>query len=235
MLLILKMVFIACLTVPIAVIAIVTSPLNKRGRVFHFIARFWSTVVLAVCGVRVRVQGAENIGRSQRYIYVSNHASAFDIPAVVVGIPDQIRIVFKKELEKVPFFGWALKFGGYITIDRGRSVSAVRSLERAAKKIRQGASVLLFAEGTRSKDGKLQPFKRGAFSLAARSRVPIIPVTINGSSQILPKHTLKLRPGTIHLVLGKPIATEGCRTKEDEFRLMDQVRNVVAENFVSAD
>jgi len=192
-------------------------------------------VVLAICGVKVKVQGTENVDPSQHYIYVSNHASAFDIPAVVVGIPDQIRIVFKKELEKVPFFGWALKFGGYITIDRGKSISAMRSLERAAKKIRRGVSVLLFAEGTRSKDGKLQPFKRGAFNLAAKSGVPIIPVTINGSSQILPKHTLKLRPGTIHLVLDKPIPTESCNTKEGELKLMEQVRNAVAKNFISGD
>jgi 1-acyl-sn-glycerol-3-phosphate acyltransferase len=231
MLLILQILLIAIFTVPLALIIIVARPLSRKGRVFHFIAQVWSRMVLFICGVKVKVHGLKNIRRPGHYIYVSNHVSAFDIPAVVVGIPDRIRIVFKKELQKIPFFGWALKFGDYIKIDRGKRVSAMRSLEKAASKMREGASVLLFAEGTRSKDGKLQPFKRGAFTLASKSGVPIVPVTINGSSRILPKNTLKLRPGTIHLVLDEPIPTEGYNTKEGELQLMEKVRNAVAKNF----
>ena len=112
--------------------------------------------MLFVCGVKVRVTGLEKIDSSRNYIYVSNHASMFDIPSILAGIPGQIRIVYKKELDVIPVFGWGLKYGAYIGIDRGRGADAMRSLDEAVEKIRRGASVLLYAEGTRTTDGKLQ-------------------------------------------------------------------------------
>ena len=180
-----------------------------EGRLYHGISRFWSRSLLRVCGVRVRVRGAEHIDRSRPTVYVSNHASMLDIPVVVAGIADDVRLVYKKELERIPLFGWGLKWGSYIGIDRGRGNKAVRSLEEAVAKIRGGTSVLLFAEGTRTSDGKLQPFKRGAFNLATRAGVPVIPLTINGSYGIVPKHSMRIRPGTVELVLDPPIRLEG--------------------------
>ena len=146
-----------------------------------------------------------------------------DIPVVIASIPDDIRLVYKKELERIPIFGWGLKYGSYIGIDRGRGTEARKSLEEAVEKIRRGASVLLFVEGTRTSDGKLQQFKRGAFNLAARSGVPVIPLTINGTYAIVPKHSLRIRPGTVHLYLDPPIRVEmPAGDRETETRLMER-------------
>jgi 1-acyl-sn-glycerol-3-phosphate acyltransferase len=232
MLLLLLQVLIAVpLTIICSVVSVASLPLYPSGRGYHGTGRFWSRFLLKLCRVGVVVRGAENIQRGKRYIYVSNHASLFDIPTIVGYIPDQLRLVFKKELTKVPFLGWALKFGPYIPIDRSKSIAGMRSLEKAAERIRSGASVVVFAEGTRSKDGTLQPFKRGAFTLAAKSGAPIIPVTIRGSSAIMPKHSMKIHPGTIEMMLDKPIETAGRNTKQGELALMEEVRSVMLKHF----
>ncbi len=178
-----------------ALFVLLVIPFDRTGKLFHACARAYSQSVLKVSGITLKVEGLENVDFSRRYIYVSNHASQFDIPAVIAGIPDQIRIVYKKELEKIPLFGWGLRFPKvYIGIDRGKGMDAIQSLEAAAEKIRNGASVLLFAEGTRSPDGNLQTFKRGAFNLAVNAGVSVVPLTINGSYNILPKNSLRVRP-----------------------------------------
>ncbi len=220
------------ISITMACLEIVMLPINHReGRLFHALARFWARAVLFVCGVRVHVTGLENLDRSRNYVYVSNHASMFDIPAIIAGIPDQIRIVYKKELEVIPFFGWGLKWGNYIGIDRGRGVKAMKSLEEAVLKIREGASVLLYAEGTRTMDGKLQPFKRGAFNLAVRAGVPVVPLTVNGSFRLLPKHSIQVRAGKVELVLERPIAVTGNDGKEAELQLMERVHRAIARNY----
>lgn len=208
-------------------------PFGGKGIVFHSIAKAHARTVLAVCGVKVMVEGLERVDFSQTHIYVSNHASMFDIPAVIAGIPDQIRIVYKKEIEKMPFFGWGLKFGPYIGIDRGNSIDAVRSIEEAARQIRKGASVLLFAEGTRTSDGKLQPFKRGAFNLALKAGIPVIPLTINGSYKVLPRSSWRITPGTITLVLEKPIVPAAADGKASEMRLRDEVHRMIEQHYTN--
>jgi 1-acyl-sn-glycerol-3-phosphate acyltransferase len=205
---------------------------RKRGRVFHAIARTWAHAVLAVCGIRVKVRGVEHIDPGRNYVYVSNHASMFDIPAIIAGVHDQIRIIYKKELEIIPVFGWGLKWGSYIGIDRGRSTRAIRSLEEAVTKIRNGASVLLYAEGTRTTDGMLQPFKRGAFNLSVRAGVPVVPLTINGSYSLLPKHSMRIRPGTVEIVLERPIPVEG-EGKDAEVELMEKVHAAIARHYIN--
>ncbi len=214
-------------------IEIVMLPVDRRrGRVFHALARFWARTVLAICRVRVRVKGLENLRGKQSYVYVSNHASMFDIPAILAAVPDQIRIVYKKELEVVPFFGWGLKWGHYIGIDRGRGTKAMESIEEAIGKIRTGQSLLLYAEGTRTLDGKLQPFKRGAFTIAVRAGVPVIPLTVNGSFRIMPKHSIILQPGNVEIVLDKPIEITGASGREAERQLMEQVHAAIESNYV---
>lgn len=216
-----------------AILVMAVIPIDRKGKIFHGIARVYSRTVLKFCGITLHVEGLEHLSFTRNYIYVSNHASQFDIPAVVAGIPDQIRIVYKKELENIPFFGWGLKFPRvYISIDRGRGQDAIQSLDAAAEKIREGASVLLFAEGTRSPDGKLQSFKRGAFNLAAKAGIPVVPLTINGSYGILPKHSFRLRPGTITLVLDKPIEPPKRNGKETEIELRDKVQRVISGHYI---
>jgi 1-acyl-sn-glycerol-3-phosphate acyltransferase len=159
----------------------------------------------------------------------------FDIPAVIASIPDEIRIVFKKELSHVPIWGWALAVGHYVSIDRFSAKDAMKSLDAAAEKIRSGASVLLFAEGTRTRTGKLQPFKRGAFALASKAGIPVVPLTINNSFRILPKGSIHIRPADISLIVDKPIPTAGLGGKADEMNLMESVRKVISEHYVDQD
>ena len=218
-------------TLVMAVVAIVALAFDRTGKKYHWVSRLWSRVALRGCGVRVRVRGTEHLERGRSYIYVCNHASMVDIPVVAAGIPDDIRIVYKRELEKIPLFGWGLRWSNYIGIDRGRSAEARRSLDDAVAKIRNGASVLMFGEGTRTSDGKLQPFKRGAFHLAVRSGVSVVPLTINGSFSIVPKHSLRIQPGTVDLVLSPPITVEGLEGKDAELKLMEKVRAAIAAEY----
>jgi 1-acyl-sn-glycerol-3-phosphate acyltransferase len=219
-------------TIVVAVIAILSILISvKTGHAYHNVGRFWARGVLALCGLRLTVTGKDLLDPRENYVYVSNHASLFDIPVVMAGIPDQIRLVYKKELEKIPVFGWCLKWGPYIGIDRSNRIEAKRSVEEAARKIKNGASVLLYAEGTRSPDGKLQPFKRGAFNLAVQSGVPVVPLTINGTFRILPKHSISVRPGNVEIVFAPPIPVTMNGGKEEELRIMDLVHHSLSATY----
>ena len=222
----------ALFTLGVAVTAITGNLLDRRrGRVFFWLARRWSRGVLGICGLRLNVKGAELLERSTNYVYVSNHASLFDIPVVTAAVPDNIRIVYKKELEKIPIFGWNLKWGPYIAIDRGNRLDALRSVEEAARTIRQGDSVFLYAEGTRTQDGLLQQFKRGAFNLAVKSGVPVVPVTINGTFRIMAKGSVAIHPGPVEVVFASPIPVDAEGGRDEEVRVMESVRRAIAGNY----
>ncbi len=216
-------------------LAIVSVLFDRKGTAYHWVGRTWSKQLLQIFGMRVHLKGVENLEQGKSYVYVSNHASMFDIPAVLGHIPDQVRIVFKKELSYVPIWGWSLAVGHYIAINRARAKDALKSLDEAAQKIRNGASVLLFAEGTRTRTGKLQPFKRGAFSLAVRSGIPVVPLTINNSFRILPKGSLRIRPADIEIVIEKPIPTSNTDGKAGEMRLMEEVHRMISKHYVDQD
>jgi 1-acyl-sn-glycerol-3-phosphate acyltransferase len=229
---VIKFLIILIAAIPLSIIALVSTPIDRSGRTFHAMSRYWAKVILWLFGIKVRTRGTENIEPERRYVYISNHASMFDIPAVVTGIPDDIRFVLKKELTRIPIWGWALKYGHYIVIDRGKARDAIKSLEEAAMRMRQGASVILFAEGTRTRDGKLQPFKRGAISLAVKAGIPVIPVTINNTFKILPKGSWHVKPTDIELVLEKPIPTDRFTGREGEQQLSQLVREAVSRNYI---
>lgn len=211
-------------------VALVSIPLDRSGKTYFWTGYFWSKVSLYISRVQVVVKGREFVAPGSSYIFVTNHASMADIAAMLLTFP-RTRIMFKKELSYVPIWGWALRWGFHIMVDRARPGEAMKSIERAAAAIRTGGSVLLFAEGTRSPDGKLQPFKRGAFALAAKSGVPIIPVTINGSYRVMPKHTFAIQPSTIELIVNPPIPTAGISTREEEIGLMNSVRNIIVSQY----
>jgi 1-acyl-sn-glycerol-3-phosphate acyltransferase len=156
-----------------------------------------------------------------------------DIPAVMVALDGNVNIVFKKSLTYIPVWGWALRFGPFIMIDRSNIRDAMQSIERAVQSIRKGHSVILFAEGTRTTDGKLQPFKRGAFSLAVKARVPVVPLTINNTFGIMPKGSLNVKPTDISVVLEKPIYTEGLDGKNGELKLMKQVHKAIEKHYIN--
>lgn len=229
----LKISLIIIVTIFFATLAILASLIDRTGKVYNFLGKTWAKLLLWIAGVKVKVIGLENISSEENYVYVANHVSGFDIPVVMASLPGQLRIVFKKELAKIPVFGWQLRIGPYILIDRENPTKAMESLEIAKKKIEKGVSVLLFAEGTRSLDGNIQPFKRGAFTLATRSGKKIIPLTIKGTFEILPKKKFRIRPGEVRLIIDPPIEHNGSIDKKSELELMEKVRNKIIKNYYS--
>ncbi|HYQ86684.1 MAG TPA: lysophospholipid acyltransferase family protein [Bacteroidota bacterium] len=228
----LRVFFVVLITVLASSVMVLVFAVNHSERVYFSLVKSYFRLILAVCGIRVEVLGAERINLSQNYVFVANHGSLFDIPAVIAGIPSNVRLIYKKELERVPFIGWALYMGRtYIAINRSQGQEAMRSMEEAARTIARGASVLVFGEGTRTTDGKLQPFKRGAFRLAVQAGIPVVPLTINGSYRILPKGSLSPRPGSISLVVDNPIIPPGANGKDAELHLLEQVRETIERNY----
>ena len=179
---------------------------------------------------RVDVIGRENVLMEKPQIFMANHQSDFDILIVLAHIPGQFRWIAKKELFKIPIFGKAMRNAGYIEIDRQNHEKALKSLDEAAQKIREGKSVVTFPEGTRSKDGNIRPFKQGMFHLAIRSGVPIVPISIIGANEIMPKRTLKVKPGRITMVIDRPVDVSGY-TLETRGELIERIRNIIVSNF----
>jgi 1-acyl-sn-glycerol-3-phosphate acyltransferase len=186
--------------------------------------------MLKVTFVRLKIRGNDNIRQGQSYIIISNHQSLFDILALVVKLGIQFRWIIKKELRRVPLFGFALYKSRNIFIDRSDSKRAVKSISEGIKRLSRGASVMFFAEGTRSPDGEIHKFKKGGFATVVESGLPILPVTVNGSRKILPKKALAFNPGVIELVIGKPVVT-GHYTHDNLKDLMDKTRNIIVANF----
>jgi 1-acyl-sn-glycerol-3-phosphate acyltransferase len=153
----------------------------------------------------VSVTGRENIDPKQSYIIAANHQSQYDIFAIYGWLPIDFRWVMKIELRKVPIFGAYSEHAGHICIDRSNPLKAMQSINRAKEKLAAGTSIFFFPEGTRSRDGELLPFKMGAFRLALDMQLPILPITISGTRDILPSGTLKLFPGHVRIIVHKPI------------------------------
>jgi len=213
-------------------VALLSIPFERKGKLFRLMALWWSQFILWIFGIEISTKFIEDLDLSKSYVFVANHASMFDIPAVIVALRGKINLVFKKELARIPLWGWTLKFGHFIMIDRSNPVNAMKSLERAANSIREGNSIILFPEGTRTRDGKLQPFKRGAFSLAISSKVPVVPVTINGTYKILPRGSIKINPSKISVIVERPINTEKFSGKEGELELMRKAYAVIEKYYV---
>ena len=169
--------------------------------------RTWAKIILAAGGVKVKVEGLHNIDKGGPYIFAANHQSQFDIFAMQGCFAFDFRWLAKKELFQIPLFGRAMQLAGYISIDRSHGREALKSLNEAAERIAAGTSVILFPEGTRSLDGKLHDFKSGGMVLAIKSGVPLVPVGISGTYEILPKGRLLAKPGHVIIRVGKPIET----------------------------
>ncbi len=227
----LKLLLIALHVEIVSFFALISLLIDRSFNLYYLCNLPFSRGILAIAGIKVKTSGLENIEKGKAYIYVSNHSSQFDIAVLQSVIPGKISMFFKKELAKIPLFGWQLWAGPYIIIDRKNPDSARKSLDKAKwllseKKI----SVLLFAEGTRSVSGEVQQFKRGAFNLAGKVAFPIIPVTISGSQKIMPKGKLKINPGVISVHFDKPVNTENINSRQDEINLMNKVRDIIIKN-----
>jgi 1-acyl-sn-glycerol-3-phosphate acyltransferase len=196
----------------------------------HKIANLWARMLLWLTSTRVDVIGKENVLMEKPQIFMANHQSDFDILIVLAHIPGQFRWIAKKELFKIPIFGKAMRNAGYIEIDRQNHEKALKSLDEAAQKIREGKSVVTFPEGTRSRDGKIRPFKQGMFHLAIQSGVPIVPISIIGANEIMPKRTLMVKPGRITMVIDRPVDVSGY-TLETRGELIERIHHIIVRNF----
>jgi 1-acyl-sn-glycerol-3-phosphate acyltransferase len=210
-------------------IVIVASIFRVRGDFYWWASRSWSRWLVRVSGCRVTVEGLHNVAMDRPQVFAANHVSHVDVIAIAANIPKRFRFVAKKELGRIPLFGTAWKVAGHISVDRGDRASAVASLDAAGRLIREdNSSIVIFAEGTRSPTGELQPFKKGAFMLALHTGVEIIPVGIVGTRRILPKGGWRLRPGPVIVRFGAPIDT----THYDESTrdaLIERVRGCIEE------
>lgn len=219
--------FIGLYTILFSAWGVLLSLFGNNGSRIHFsVAVPWARGVLRVCGVKVVVDGLENIKPGVSYIYMSNHQSAFDIFTLLGYLPADFKFILKKELMKIPIFGRAMKKAGYIAIDRGDPREAIKSMNRAAEKIRRGTSILIFPEGTRSKDGRLQDFKKGGFHLAIKSGCDIVPLVIPNSRNIVQKGSMRIHAGTITMKICKPVVVKDY-AKRDLERLMGRVRETM--------
>ncbi len=215
----------------IAGFIVIMSPFFSKGENTIFkLANFWARILLFISNIKVEVIGRENVLVDRPQIFMVNHQSNFDIFIVQAYIPSQFRWIAKKELFTIPIFGPAMRRLGTVEIDRQNRVSAIKSLDEAAQKIREGKSVITFPEGTRSRDGRIRPFKKGIFYLAIKSGVPIIPVSIIGSRKIMPRRSLKIHPGKITMIIDKPIEAKDYSI-ETRDELITKVRDIIVENF----
>ena len=223
-----KLCVLLAVTVPLAIATVTLGPLDRHGKRVYRINQFWTWLILRLGRITLNVRGLENLQSGEQYIFMVNHQSNVDIPVLVQSLARfQLRWIAKKELLRVPLFGWAMWATKHITVDRSDPLAAVRSLERAKDRLDAGISIVVFPEGTRSRDGRLLPFKKGGFLLAAKTRAKIVPVTIVGSAGLLPAGAWRLRPGTIQIFIDKPVVTENYRI--GKLRLLtEQVRQVIA-------
>ncbi len=209
-------------------VATILSKITGDPDICHKVARIWSGIVLFLSGIRIEVEGQENVPMDTPVIFACNHASQVDILVLYQALPVPFRFVVKEELFRIPVLGFSMRAAGYIPIDRSGGKKAVKSLQRAAKQIKEGASIVIFPEGTRTRNGRLQEFKAGAFMLAMKSGCPILPVAISGTFSILPKGSIWARPGRIKVRIGTPIQIkqDGRRLKKEEAAM--QTRHQIA-------
>lgn len=182
--------------------------------------RVWGPLGLWLSGARLEVAPPPVLDPGP-VVFASNHESALDIWALFVAIPRSFRFIAKQELFDLPIFGWYMRIGGHVPVDRSNHSQAVVSLRRAAALVRQGTSVIVFPEGTRSRTGRIQPFKKGPFVVAKEAGVPVVPIAISGSGAVTPSKTIAVHPGTIRVAFGEPVNPAEFPTKE---ALLTEVR-----------
>ena len=215
-------------TIVLGTASIVSSLFERRGYFAHRCARAWSWLILKTTGVRVRVEGLDRVKPGTNYVFVSNHQSIYDIPVIFWSLPYQLRIIAKESLAKFPVLGWHLRRGKHLFVDR-------RNPDRAGifarwRALVSEASLMVYAEGTRSRDGHVAKFKAGSFMLAIEAQLPIVPVAIIGTRAVMPKGRLRTEPADVRLIVHDPIQPPAVETAtpHDARELAERVRAVVS-------
>ncbi|MFI5201490.1 MAG: lysophospholipid acyltransferase family protein [Candidatus Kapaibacterium sp.] len=227
------------ITCVLSILSVFAALIDRSGKAYLWFARVWSKIGLLLFGIRLRVLGTEHIEPGQNYVYVANHSSYMDIPVLLAGIPDNLRLTLRSSLTRIPIWGWALLVSPFLILDRSNPKRAASTVRRAVERIRGGASVLFFPEGTRTPTGAMQAFQRGAFHLAVESGAPILPVAIAGTFEILPRHQWLPKWGKhVTITIGGAIhLREGTKEnrRAEEMRVMReaeiQIRKLLSEEF----
>jgi 1-acyl-sn-glycerol-3-phosphate acyltransferase len=216
---------IAVYSVVLGALSIGSSLVDSSGRFAHGCARLWAWLILATTGVEARVRGRERLRRDAVYVFVSNHQSIYDIPVIFWHLPFQMRIVAKDSLANFPVWGWHLRRTGHVLVNR-KHPGAI-TLKRVARLMRQGVSLVVFPEGTRSPDGRLSRFKGGVFLLAIEAGLPIVPLSVDRTRYVMRKGRRMTCPGVVDLTVHEPIATSGLAPDQAK-GLAQRVQEIVA-------
>jgi 1-acyl-sn-glycerol-3-phosphate acyltransferase len=215
-------------TIGYGLVSLGVSLFESSGRRQIAVARAWARCQLWVSGVKVRVQGLERISPKGSYVFVSNHLSYMDTPVVLANIPAQFRFLAKRGLFQIPFLGTHLARAGHIPVPREDARAAVKTMSTAAQVIRErGVSLLIFPEGGRSVDGELASFKEGAAYIAIRAGVPLVPVALRGTREVLPYGSGHVRAGAVTMRIGEPIPTDQIQLR-DRGRVTAELRERIA-------
>ena len=213
-------------TVILGIVSIPVSLLGEKGRILHGFARFWSQLIMKIIYSPTTVTGLDALDTSRPLVYAVNHASALDIPVLYVYLPFQFRIAFKKELLAYPIVGWHLRRSGQICINQQNPAASIGSIRAALKSLKSGLPLVIFPEGGRTPDGQVKPFLPGAFFLAIKAQVDIVPVALVGTYELLPMDTYHIKCRPLEMRVGQPIATAGY-TPRNMAELSDKVHRAV--------
>ena len=223
---------IAITTASFGSISLVVGLWDENGRQQQALARVWARVLLRIAFAPVTLEHAERLHEQETAVYACNHLSYYDTPVLYAKLPFQFRILAKAPLWKVPFIGWYLERSGQVPIDQSSARAGVASLVRGAKTLETGLPFVVFPEGGRAATGELQPMAAGAAWMAIRAQVPIVPLTLVGTYELLPIHVYILRPRPLKLIVGEAIPTVGMTTKDAD-ALMQRVRGVIHETYIA--
>ncbi len=217
------------ISVFVSIVSIPAAVFDRSGRTYLKLARFWSRLFLILYGIKVTVTGTQNVKHGVPTVYVSNHSSYVDVPAVIASVPDDIRLIFRDSLLRIPIWGWALRYSPFLMVSRENASKAKSTFDNATSTIRRGTAVLLFPEGTRSSDGRMQSFKRGAFKIALDSEAVVVPIAIKGTFEILPRSKRIPKSGRVSILIGKPIPLPLERGRAAELELMRRTEEAMLE------
>ena len=216
-------------TIVLGAASLVSSLFDRHGYFAHKCARAWSWLILKTTGVNVHVEGLDRITPGKTYVFVSNHQSIYDTPVIFASLPYQLRIIAKASLARFPVLGWHLRRGGHLFVDR-KHPDRLGILRRWRALVSEGLSLIIYAEGGRSGDGHVAPFKGGSFLLAIEAGLPIVPVAVIGTRESMPKGRLETRPADVTLIIHDPIAPPALEapTPRDAKALATIVHDVVS-------
>ncbi len=226
-------VVITLLSIVLGTTAVTMRLFDPSGNTSHRVSALWARLLCIWNGVKVEVEGLEHARSDRAQVFLANHQGFFDIFVLAGFLPVQIRWVAKASLFKIPFVGWSMYASGYISVQRDDRKNAYKAFMASVEKLKSGASIVIFPEGTRSKDGNIGEFKKGGTLLAARAGVPIVPVTLIGTRAIIPKGSKAVHPGKVKIILSPAIENLSDKDKK-EAQLLNQIRDTICQNFDSA-